>query len=224
MARKKRLDQGKANADANDDFSDLEESGSGPRKVSFMQRVKPSPALAALIGAEPQRRTEVISRLWVYIKQHKLEDATDPRLINTDAGLRAVFGGKRQVDMEELIQLVFHHLEECPPVPLATERPALPSPLRQLDDDEPDDVALGGFRVKLQPDQPLAKIVGAAPITRAEVIRRLWDYIKLHGLQDLQDKRHIKADARLLPLFGGRKRVDMFELVKLVNRHLSPAK
>ena len=69
----------------------------------------PSPALAAVIGAEAMARTEVVKRLWVYIKANNLQDAKQRTLINADAKLQPVFG-KSQVTMFEMTKLVGAHL------------------------------------------------------------------------------------------------------------------
>ncbi|GAB3767856.1 DNA topoisomerase III [Ramlibacter monticola] len=72
----------------------------------------------------------------------------------------------------------------------------------------------------LKPSPELAAVVGDAPIARTEVIKKIWDYIKAHGLQDQKDKRAINADAKLKPLFG-KPQVSMFELAGIVGKHLS---
>ena len=77
------------------------------------------------------------------------------------------------------------------------------------------------FMKPMTPDAALAKVVGDQPIPRTEVTKRVWDYIKKNNLQDAQDKRSINADATLGPVFGGKKKVTMFELTRLVNEHLS---
>ena len=69
----------------------------------------------------------------------------------------------------------------------------------------------------VQPDDALAKIVGANPIPRTELTKKLWEYIKKNNLQD---KKLIKADAALEAVFNGKKEVDMFELTRLVNTHI----
>jgi len=73
----------------------------------------------------------------------------------------------------------------------------------------------------MQPDDALAEIVGTEPLPRTEVTKKMWDYIRKHSLQDPQDKRMIRADLKLRPIFGGRERVSMFELTKLVNARMS---
>lgn len=72
----------------------------------------------------------------------------------------------------------------------------------------------------LQPSAALAAVVGNAPLARTEVIKKLWDYIKAHGLQDANNKRAINADAVLRPIFG-KDQVTMFELAGIVGKHLS---
>jgi DNA topoisomerase-3 len=80
-----------------------------PRKTTAASGLNPSPALAAVIGSEPIARTQVIKKLWDYIKEHGLQDAKDKRSINADAKLLAVFG-KPQVTMFELAGIAGKHL------------------------------------------------------------------------------------------------------------------
>jgi chromatin remodeling complex protein RSC6 len=74
--------------------------------------------------------------------------------------------------------------------------------------------------VPVTPDDVLAKIVGAAPLSRSEVTKKLWDYIKSRGLQDSKNKRNINADEALKAVFGGKAQVNMFEMTSLVNKHI----
>lgn len=76
------------------------------------------------------------------------------------------------------------------------------------------------FMKPLQPDAALAAVVGSSPLPRTEVTKKIWDYIKAHNLQDPKDKRTIRADDKLRPIFGGKDSVSMFEMTKLVNAHL----
>ena len=71
----------------------------------------------------------------------------------------------------------------------------------------------------ISPD--LAVVVGAGPMPRAEVVKQLWAYIKKIGLQDQATKRNINADEALKKVFGGKATVNMFEMTKLVSKHLS---
>jgi upstream activation factor subunit UAF30 len=76
------------------------------------------------------------------------------------------------------------------------------------------------FMKPLTPSAMLAEIVGAKPLPRTEVTKKLWAYIKKNDLQDPKNKRNIKADAALKAVFGGKAVVSMFEMTKLVGKHL----
>jgi upstream activation factor subunit UAF30 len=76
------------------------------------------------------------------------------------------------------------------------------------------------FMAPVTPSPALSEVVGSKPIPRTEVTKRLWAYIKKNGLQDRTNKRMIKSDATLKPVFGGKSQVNMFEMTKLVNKHL----
>ena len=77
------------------------------------------------------------------------------------------------------------------------------------------------FMKPVQPDDKLAAVVGSSPMPRTEVTKKLWAYIKRNGLQDSRNRRAINADEKLRPVFGGKSQVTMFDMTKLVNRHLS---
>jgi len=78
--------------------------------AAFMKALTPSAALAAVVGATPLPRTEVVKQLWVYIKKHKLQDEANKRMINADAKLKVVFD-KAQVSMFEMAGLIGKHLK-----------------------------------------------------------------------------------------------------------------
>jgi len=71
----------------------------------------------------------------------------------------------------------------------------------------------------MQPSGDLASVVGSSPMPRTEVTKKLWGYIKRKGLQDSKNRRMINADENLRPIFG-RSQVSMFEMTRLVNKHL----
>jgi chromatin remodeling complex protein RSC6 len=77
------------------------------------------------------------------------------------------------------------------------------------------------FMKALQPSADLAAVVGDKPLPRTEVVKKLWAYIKKHGLQDQKNKRQINADDKLKKVFGGKSSVSMFDMTKLVSKHLS---
>jgi upstream activation factor subunit UAF30 len=89
----------------------------GTRKASrkpsaaFMKPMVPSPALAKIVGDKPIPRTEVVRRLWAYVKKHELQDRNEKRNINADEALRDVFKGRKQVSMFEMTKLVNENLK-----------------------------------------------------------------------------------------------------------------
>jgi chromatin remodeling complex protein RSC6 len=76
------------------------------------------------------------------------------------------------------------------------------------------------FMKPMTPSAQLSEVVGSKPMPRTEVTKKLWAYIKKNGLQDKKNKRMINADAELKAVFGGRSSVNMFEMTKLVSKHL----
>ena len=76
------------------------------------------------------------------------------------------------------------------------------------------------FMKPVTPSAKLESVVGAKAIPRTEVTKKLWAYIKKNGLQDKKNKRMIKSDDMLKPVFGGKAQVNMFEMTKLVSKHL----
>jgi upstream activation factor subunit UAF30 len=74
--------------------------------AAFMIPLSPSPALADVIGTKPLPRTEIIRSIWDYIKKNKLQDSANKRMINADAKLKTLFGGKSQISMFDLAKIV----------------------------------------------------------------------------------------------------------------------
>ena len=78
--------------------------------AAFMKALTPSAELGAVVGTKPLPRTEVVKKIWVYIKANKLQDAKNRRMINADAKLKAVFAGKAQVSMFDVAKALGKHL------------------------------------------------------------------------------------------------------------------
>jgi upstream activation factor subunit UAF30 len=76
------------------------------------------------------------------------------------------------------------------------------------------------FMKPMTPSPALSEVIGSKAVPRTEVTKKLWAYIKKNKLQDQKNKRMIKADDALKPVFGGKSQVNMFEMTKLVNKHL----
>ncbi|THU00632.1 DNA topoisomerase III [Lampropedia puyangensis] len=75
------------------------------------------------------------------------------------------------------------------------------------------------FMKPLKPNAQLAAVIGATPVPRTEIVKKLWDYIKANNLQDAANKRNINADAKLRPLFG-KDQITMFELAGLIGKNV----
>lgn len=78
--------------------------------AAFMKALTPSAALSAVVGSKALARTEAVKKIWAYIKSKKLQDNKNRRMVNTDANLKAVFGGKGQVSMFEIAKYLGKHL------------------------------------------------------------------------------------------------------------------
>lgn len=77
------------------------------------------------------------------------------------------------------------------------------------------------FMAPLKPSAQLAAVVGANPLPRTEVVKKMWDYIKKHNLQDAKNKRMINSDDKLAAIFEGKKQISMFDMSKYISKHLS---
>ena len=76
------------------------------------------------------------------------------------------------------------------------------------------------FMAPLTPSAALAEVIGGTPIPRTEIIKKIWVYIKKNGLQDSKNKRMINADEKLKVVFGGKAQISMFELAKVLTKHV----
>jgi chromatin remodeling complex protein RSC6 len=76
------------------------------------------------------------------------------------------------------------------------------------------------FMRPVQPDEALGAVVGSNAMPRTEITKKLWAYIRKNGLQDAKERRMINADDKLSKVFGGKKRVSMFDMTKLVSQHI----
>ncbi|HAN05602.1 MAG TPA: hypothetical protein DCW72_03080 [Elusimicrobia bacterium] len=75
------------------------------------------------------------------------------------------------------------------------------------------------FMAPITPNETLAAVIGAKPVPRTEIVKKLWAYIKKNNLQDKKNKRNINADEKLLKLFAGKKQVTMFDLAKIIGKN-----
>ena len=100
---------------------------------------------------------------------------------------------------------------------MSTRKRTDPAPKRTAKQPEK---PVSAFMRPLMPSKELAAVVGKKPLPRTQVTKKIWAYIKKNDLQDAVNRRMINADGKLLPVFGGKKQVSMFEMTKLVSQHL----
>ncbi len=100
--------------------------------------------------------------------------------------------------------------------PVAKKKAALKKPAKKKIKRKPNP----SFMRPLQPNAMLGAVVGNKPLPRTQVTKKIWAYIKKNNLQDTQNKRMINADDKLKAIFDGKKQVSMFEMTKLVNKHM----
>jgi chromatin remodeling complex protein RSC6 len=103
--------------------------------------------------------------------------------------------------------------KKAPAKKVATKKPAAKKPAAKR---KPN----AAFMKAMTPSAVLAAVVGATPLPRTEVTKKIWDYIKKNKLQDAVNRRQINADDKLKAVFGGKSKVSMFEMTKLVSNHL----
>lgn len=164
-----------------------------------------SPELQAVIGERELPRTQVVKLLWEYIREKKLQDPSNKRKIICDDALRAVFGIE-STDMFKMNKLLSKHIwpldnneDEGEPKP---KRPKAEK--KEASEKEGGKTKGSGFLSRLPLSQALIKFLGTGEceLSRAEVVKRIWDYIKENQLQDPADKRRIISDSKLQELLG----------------------
>ena len=99
---------------------------------------------------------------------------------------------------------------------LAAKKKAAKKPAKKKSARKPS----AAFMKPMQPSAALGAVIGNSAMPRTEVTKKLWNYIKKHGLQDNKNRRMINADEKLKDVFGGKKQVSMFDMTKLVSKHL----
>jgi upstream activation factor subunit UAF30 len=191
-----------------------------------------------------RKALEVLSRDWLValVDSHDL-DVRDRRA--RDPSIDALVGVSDATFLSVLEQLPRTALKEmCNALELndggrekrviierivaALEGKSAPEDLRAEEDDDAEeydqeDKAAKGdrlFHQLMRPSAALARVVGPGPLSRTEIVKRIWAYVKEHGLQDQHQKRNINADEAFQAVFGGKKTVTMFEMTALVNKSL----
>ncbi|KAK8606821.1 hypothetical protein V6N13_052577 [Hibiscus sabdariffa] len=200
--------------------NEVKKRGGGFNKVCNL-----SPQLQELVGVPSLARTEVVKQLWAYIREKKLQDPDNKKNIICDESLHALFG-VHSIDMFQMNKALSKHIlpSDSDEVVSAksTEKEKPHKHEREEDPDEPQgkEKRQKGFLAPLQLSDALVKFLGTGEneLTRAVVIKRMWDYIKENNLQDPSDKRKVICDEKLKELFDV-ETFHGFTVTKLLTAH-----
>ena len=201
--------------------------------TGLMAQKEITPALAAFLGTAPTEmiaRTEVVKRLWAYIKDHELQTPDDRRTIRLDDKLRAVFGNKVQTfTMFTMNKYISAQLAPYPPVDLTTLSAASLKTKQEKKRKKAEQHKEGTKQKKPRPagrqppyrlSEALRAVVGFDILPRPQVVKLVWVYIKQHQLQDPDNKRLIRCDPALQQVMDDQPEVSMFQMQKLLTPHL----
>ncbi|KAL4368865.1 hypothetical protein GQ457_05G006940 [Hibiscus cannabinus] len=200
--------------------NEVKKRGGGFNKVCNL-----SPQLQELVGVPSLARTEVVKQVWAYIREKKLQDPDNKKNIICDESLHALFG-VHSIDMFQMNKALSKHIlpsdsDEVVSAKL-TEKEKPHKHEREEDPDEPQgkEKRQKGFLAPLQLSDALVKFLGTGEneLTRAVVIKRMWDYIKENNLQDPSDKRKVICDEKLKELFDV-ETFHGFTVTKLLTAH-----
>ncbi|KAK8517561.1 hypothetical protein V6N13_127730 [Hibiscus sabdariffa] len=200
--------------------NEVKKRGGGFNKVCNL-----SPQLQELVGVPSLARTEVVKQVWAYIREKKLQDPDNKKNIICDESLHALFG-VHSIDMFQMNKALSKHIlpSDSDEVVSAksTEKEKPHKHEREEDPDEPQgkEKRQKGFLAPLQLSDALVKFLGTGEneLTRAVVIKRMWDYIKENNLQDPSDKRKVICDEKLKELFDV-ETFHGFTVTKLLTAH-----
>ncbi|KAK9285737.1 hypothetical protein L1049_024936 [Liquidambar formosana] len=199
------------------------------RGGGFCKLCSLSPQLQKFVGVPEMARTEVVKQLWIYIREHDLQDPSNRRNIICDETLRALFG-VNSINMFQMNKSLAKHIwpldsDNATPVKSMQKE----KQRKQESEEDPDEPkreekrqkgGKSGFLAPLQLSDALVNFLGTgeSALSRSEVVKRIWNYIKQNDLQDPSDKRRIICDEKLRELFD----VDSFTgftVAKLLTAH-----
>lgn len=207
--------------------------GDGKRKAGgFTKLCSISPILQEFVGASELARTEVVKKLWAYIRENNLQDPSNRKKILCDEALKKIFN-VNSIDMFQMNKALTKHIW-----PLNAEGPV--SPKRSTPKEKPQKRERnGGSKQKggssgsgsgsgllapVQLSEDLAKFIGTGEsmLSRSDVVKRMWEYIKANNLQDPSDRRKIICDEKLKDLLQVESFTG-FTVSKLLNPHFTKA-
>ncbi|KAL5099320.1 hypothetical protein RYX36_003647 [Vicia faba] len=208
VKKKKKKTKSKKRSNKSGDEVVKKKGGGGLNKTCSL-----SPQLQEVTGAPEMARTEVVKQLWAYIREKNLQDPANRRNINCDGPLRALFGVD-SINMLQMNKVLSKHIWplDSDDVIQVKSTPKEKQKKKKREDDDSNEPkgkekrqkggSGKGLLVPLQLSDALAKFLGESELSRSEVIKRMWDYIKGNNLQDPSNKRQIICDEKLKELFG----------------------
>ncbi|CAL5187928.1 unnamed protein product [Lathyrus oleraceus] len=205
--KKKKSTKSKERSNKSGDEVVKKKGGGGFCKICSL-----SPQLQEFVGAPEMARTEVVKQLWAYIREKNLQDPDNRRNINCDEPLRALFG-VNSINMFQMNKVLAKHIWPLDSDDVIQVKSAPKEKQKRKREDDDSDEPKGkekrqkggsgkGFLAPLQLSDALTKFLGESELSRSDVIKRMWDYIKGNSLQDPSDKRQIICDEKLKELFG----------------------
>ncbi|KAL2925057.1 Upstream activation factor subunit spp27 [Bienertia sinuspersici] len=226
-------------SDEDEEKAEVEASKNKKRKsTGFTRLCSLSPQLQEFVGASEMARTEVVKKLWAYIREKDLQDPTNRRNIKCDSTLHSIFR-VNTINMFQMNKSLSDHIWplESPsqqPQLLQDSSPRSPPPEKKQKRQKVQDTekpkrkqkqkkgGLTGFLIPLQLSEPFVKFLGTGETTlsRSDAVKRIWDYIKQNQLQDPSDKRRILCDEKLKELFNV-EFFNGFSVTKLLTAHLT---
>lgn len=218
----------------NDNRSDGANTDGKRKGGGFTKLCSISPTLQEFVGASELARTEVVKKLWAYIRENNLQDPSNKRKILCDERLKKIFN-VNSIDMFQMNKALTKHiwpLNSDGPVTSASPERSTPKEKPQKRERNEGKKQKGGssgsgsgFLVPLQLSDDLVKFIGTGEsmLSRSDVVKRMWDYIKENKLQDPSDRRKIICDEKLKDLlqvesFNG------FTVSKLLAPHFTKTK
>ncbi|PIA52336.1 hypothetical protein AQUCO_01000299v1 [Aquilegia coerulea] len=195
-------------------------AGGGFAKVSNL-----SPELQKVVGVPEMARTEVVKKLWAYIKENNLQDPDNKKNIRCDESLRSLFRVDT-INMFQMNKALSKHiwpLDQDHAVPVVSTprvRKRKKDKHEDADDAQPKEKRHSGFLAPLRISEAMVKFIGTGEtiLPRSAVVKRIWDYIKVNNLQDPSDKKTVICDDKLKELFEVDSFVG-FTVPKLLKTH-----
>lgn len=212
------------NALSSDEEEELEDDVKMPKKKGgggLAAKKKISKELAAFLGeGNVMARTEIVKKLWEYIREQNLQNPENKREIFLDKKMQSVFKCKT-FTMFTMNKYIGAHIDPFKPVDLTPKEKKTPTKKRKRKDDPK---ANGKRKAGSQPpyrlSDDLQSVVGKDILPRPQVVSAIWVYIKEHNLQNPDDKREIICDDKLKKIMGGKRKVTMFNMNTHISSHL----